>query len=203
MMTFLILAGTAVVGSTDDTNQALGLLAEASAACPGNVSLAEVLIPAADPRTAIPGELDRAIDAWNLMTKRLMGVKARIDKVENRERLVKPYRKWKCEIGQRAYMLEQLMPDIEAQPFIWRTITFGWLFRAKSGEFNSDKLHARKYLRGNGNGQATERDYLQVAARVAAYNKFHVDGESFEHGVGVTWDRWEALRKQFDGGAGL
>jgi hypothetical protein len=192
---FILVRASDILARTNDPAEAIKLLVSWDQS--EVVGLAEILSASADPRTAIPGELDRAIDAWNLMTHR---IKAHVSKVTNRDRLVKPFRKWKCEIGQRTYMLEQLMPDIEAQPFIWQTITFGWLFRAKSGEFNSDKLHARKYLSGgNGNGQITERDYLVLAARIATWQKSHVDGASFEEGTGVSWQKWQQLKEQFNG----
>lgn len=187
---FLLLHGSIIIGQTESAIEALKHLAQ-----PDNF-LAETIVSGADPRTAIPGELDRAITAWNEMTGR---VNIHIDKVKNRARLVAPYRKWKKAIGRRDYLLEQLIPAVEAQPYIWTTIRFPWLLRV-GADFNSDKIHARAYGKGgNGNGQATERDYLQIAARVATYNRWPVDGESFEHGTGVTYEKWEALRKQFSG----
>lgn len=172
--------------------------------------LAEVLIPGADPRTAIPGELDRAIDEWNAMTER---INIHIDKVQNRSRLVAPFRNWKKKLGQRGYLLEQLIPDVEAQPYIWPTIRFPWLFKVKDGDFNSDKIHARAYGK-NGNGQASEKDYLGLARRIGAWQRDHdhlyVGGSggddddsyerAFERGVGVSWQRWQELRKRFNGG---
>lgn len=159
-------------------------------------------------KSAIPGELDRAIDAWNAMTAR---INVHIDKVQNRARLVAPFRKWKKAIGRREYLLEQLIADVEAQPYIWPTIRFPWLFRIKDGDFNSDKVHARAFGKsGNGNGQITEKGFLALARTAAIWERdsgnLYVGGEgshaaAFERAIGVSVTRFEELRKRFNGGS--
>jgi len=178
--------------------------------------LAEVLTHGHDPSTAIPGELDRAIDAWNAMAKR---INVHVDKVAERSRFVAPYRKWKKAAGKRDYFLEHLIADVEAQPYLWPTIRFGWLLRStrtKDGELNSEKVHARAFGK-TGNGKS-EQDYLGLARRVGAWQRDHDhlythgdggDGDrsyerAFAEGTGVTRQKWEQIRKQFNGnGAGV
>lgn len=160
---FLLLHGSIIIGQTESAIEALKHLAQ-----PDNF-LAETIVSGADPRTAIPGELDRAITAWNEMTDR---VNIHIDKVKNRARLVAPYRKWRKAIGRRDYLLEQLIPAVEAQPYIWTTIRFPWLLRV-GADFNSDKIHARAYGKG-GNGKQTEFQ-RQLNAEHAQYERDNPD----------------------------
>lgn len=143
-MTFLILTPYSddedefpiVIAETDDVDAIPQALAAAHA-IHGDVFLAERLTFDKSPRSAIPGELTRAIDAWNAMPK---GIPVpRIG--SNRARFLPPYRRWKKEVGPRDYLLEALVVDVEATPFCWPWIHFGWLFGKKEGTFNSEKLH--------------------------------------------------------------
>lgn len=148
------------------------------------------------------------------MTERVKKKGFHVNRIEKRGPvLIKAYRKWRDAIGSRPYLLEQLPAAVEEQPFLWPTITFGWLFGVKrvSGEFYSDKVHARAYGKvGNGNG--TEKEYLALARRVGMWQRDHNhlyvgDSGSYEHafesGTGISWPRWGQLRKQFNGsGAG-
>lgn len=202
---FLVIDGDSVFHETNDPADALEMLKTEPSA-----RLAETLIPFADPRTAIPGELDRAIDAWNAMTarvkKKVPGAQ-HIASVEKRARYVKPYRKWRDAIGERFYMLEELPVAVEEQPFLWQTITFGWLFGKKreTGEFHSDKVHGRAFGKV-GNGGA-EVEYLTLARRVGAFERDRAHlysgevsySEAFESALGVSVERWRQIRKQFNG----
>lgn len=214
-MTFLtcipaVGGNVAVTATTDDPIRAMRSLEAARLEFP-NAFLAETVIPGADPRTAIPGELDRAIDEWNAMTAR---INVHIDKVKTRTQYVVPFRRWKKAAGRRDYMLEQLIVDVEAQPYIWPTIRFGWLLRSlrtKDGELNSEKIRARAFGKGGGgNGQITERDFLALARTAAIWEResgnLYVGGdgshaEAFERAIGVSVTRFEELRKRFNGGA--
>jgi len=197
-----------VLMETTDSAEALASLQSLLSDYP-HAFLAETVTTAGLANGPIPGELDRAIDAWNAMTAR---VNVHIDKVQNRARLVAPYRKWKKAIGKRDYLLEQLIADVEAQPYIWPTIRFPWLFRVKDGDFNSDKIHARAFgkTNGNGNGQATERDFLALARTAAIWERenghLYAGGhgshaEAFERAIGVSVQRFYELQKRFNGGA--
>jgi len=203
---FLICSIDRILFRFDEEVLAMASLSAAQRDYP-DAFLAEIMIPSFVGRgAAIPGELDRAIDAWNAMTER---VNIHIDKVQNRARLVAPYRKWKKAIGKRDYLLEQLIADVEVQPYIWPTIRFPWLFRVKDGDFNSDKIHARAFGKANGNGQITERAFLELSRRATTWirecgNLYSGDGsfaEAFERNVGINSARYYELQKRFNGGA--
>lgn len=157
-------------------------------------------------KSTIPGELNRAIDAWNAMTTR---VNIHIDKVEERERFILPFRKWKKKLGKRSYLLESLAADVEAQPYLWPTIRFGWLLRTTGVEFNSEKVHARAYAKtnGNGNGKISEAAYVQLARRVSDWQRdkggLYVGGgdssEAFERDIGMSWAAFARIKAQFNG----
>lgn len=169
-MNFLIIYDGVVMFDTNDQPLAMTQFSAVRVGHP-HAYLAEILIASNEPvaKLPIPGELDRAITAWNEMTDR---VNIHIDKVKNRARLVPPYRKWKKAIGRREYLLEQLIPDVEAQPYIWTTIRFPWLLRV-GADFNSDKIHARAYGKGGG-GKQTEFQ-RQLNAEHAQYERDNPD----------------------------
>lgn len=103
--------------------------------------LAETLIVKEQAKGALPGELARAIEAWNAMPKEVTVPRLR----GNLSRLVAPYRRWKKEAGERDYLLEQLVADVAATPFCWPWIRFPWLFGKKNGELNSEKLRSGQW----------------------------------------------------------
>ncbi len=139
---FFVIGGNRVIKETIDPVDALQWLKAASVeyeAC-----IAEVIIPSADPRTAIPGELDRAITEWN---ERIVGkLKFAKPMIRARSHFVDPFRKWKKNLGKRDYFLWQLIDDIlAANEFTQAWMRFGLLFVKKDGEYHSDLLRAGHY----------------------------------------------------------
>lgn len=147
---------------------------------------------------ALPGELARAIEAWNAMPQSVTAPRLR----GNLTRLVAPYRKWKEAAGDRDYLLEQLVADVEATPFCWGWIRFPWLFGKKNGELNSEKLHG-EVARGGWRDapDITERQFAQMAARAAKWRElWGADGSEagFARDVGVSSAKFAELRQRFD-----
>jgi hypothetical protein len=179
--------------------------------------LVETVIPPPDGKLAIPGELDRAIMEWNLMVARVEKKRSHINKVVKcGPVLLKAFMKWREKLGSRAYLLESLPADVEAQPFLWPTVSFGWLFGVNkaTGEFHSDKVHDRAYLRnGNGNENGAEKEYLSLARRVSLWQResgfLYAGGDpddyarSFQAGTGISLTKWKELQERFNGGVNV
>lgn len=210
---FVIIRAADVLAHTDDPYEAIRMSADHAMNNPDDlVTFAEIVVPFADPRTAIPGELDRAIDEWNAMTNRVKKKGFHINRIEKRGPvLIKAYRKWRDAIGSRPYLLEQLPTAVEEQSFLWPTVTFGWLFSVdrQTGEFRSDKVHARAYGKGgNGSGKVSESAFIGLAKTVAIWKRETAgiyagdDGawaDAFERAIGITPERFVELKKQFNG----
>jgi hypothetical protein len=179
------------------------LLAEVRAQHP-DAFLAEPLTSNVAAKNAIPGELARAVDAWNAMPKSVTVPRLR----GNLSRFVAPYRKWKKEAGQRDYLLEQLVADVAAMPFCWPWIRFAWLFGKKAGELNSEKLRTEAARGGwKGEQEITAREYLKLAERVARWRDMNaggVDGSpsSFTAFVGVSPEKYEEFSRRIAQAAG-
>lgn len=121
---------------------------------------------------AIPGELDRAIDEWNA---RIVG-KLKFAKKEIRARghYVKPFRKWKRELGTRDYFLWQLIDDLlTATDFTKAWMRFGLFFAKKDGEYHSDLFRAGHYRDPNYRAPEPEPEIvvLDFADRVRMHQR--------------------------------
>lgn len=137
---FLIIHRATVTSQTDDPAEALEFLAATRERQP-EAYLTEVLVPGADPRTAIPGELDRAIDAWNLLCNRV-----HFPKIRNRAYWIKYYRKWTKEAAGRDYFLDQVVAMVEATRFCWPWIKFGKMMgHTKDGDLHSEMLMGEQW----------------------------------------------------------
>jgi len=95
-------------------------------------------------KSAIPGELDRAIDAWN---DRIVGkLKFAKKRITARSHYVDAFRKWKKGLGKRDYFLWQLVDDLlAANDFTQAWMRFGLFFAKKNGEYHSDLFRAGQY----------------------------------------------------------
>lgn len=203
-MTFLILYpldGEGTYAGIKVEPRAAGVMLSTTRAEHPDAFLAEPLTGRCE-KHSIPGELARAIEAWNAMPKEVTVPRLR----GNLTRLVAPYRRWKKEAGQRDYLLEQLVADVEATPFCWPWIRFPWLFGKKNGELNSEKLRSGQWKNQAAPGAMTQADYARLADRVAKWRDRTgggVDGneESFQRHVGISSAKWRELQAQFNGSA--
>jgi hypothetical protein len=137
---FLICVESRILLQTDEPTHALVSLRAARDDGHPGAFLAEVVIPASDGKLPIPGELDRAITEWNALTKRV-----HLRAIRNRSLYVAPYRAWIKKAGQRDYLLENLVADVEQTRFVWPWIHFGWFFGKDNGMLNSEKLHGGQW----------------------------------------------------------
>lgn len=164
---------------------------------------------AAEKSGGVPGELARAIEAWNAMPNEVTVPRLR----GNLSRFNGPYRKWKREAGARNYLLEQLVADVIATPFCWPWIRFSWLFGKKNGELNSEKLRSGQWKDAAPVGKVTQAEYLRLSGRVAEWMRKYretavgADDETFnqrfEAELGLSWPKFIELRRQFNGSASV
>lgn len=107
---------------------------------------------------AIPAELRRAVEVWNLVAGR---VRPKLPAVRAIENYVAPYRAWKKRAGKREYLLEDVVAAVERSPFMFPWVKFSWLLGITEGMLHSDKtLHGftsnGKERRSAGNGEEFE-----------------------------------------------
>lgn len=106
----------------------------------GRLTVTEPLFEVGAAMPAVPPELARAVEAWNLMCVRLKGRSA-VPQVRAIANYVGPYRKWKKKNPERAYLLEDVVSAAERRIDLHHFLTFGWLLRiATDGSLRSDQI---------------------------------------------------------------